>query len=312
MKPNISLLAVLTVVAAHVATAQITYNGGTYSENFNLIFSTDGTGTAPIGSGLGTHFTITTLPTWQVTRIAGTTTGNFALFADWGGSAASPTARLYSYGLPASTERALGALGSGGSIFGFGTWFVNNSAETYTKVTFTFEREIWRTQSSPIDQSLAFSYGLASSGIGTGNFITNNLMTAFAPLNATAPAFYASLYTGTNWFTDPGTNMVVVSATIYDLNWAPGDSLFIRWNDSNDTGNDAGIAIDNLSMIASVPEPSSSLTLLWGGATLALLRRRSHRRDKDPAPMGMEPPKRFPGCVAASGRKRAAGFPAET
>ena len=57
-------------------------------------------------------------------------------------------------------------------------------------------------------------------------------------------------------FNDPSTNTVAVSATISGLTWAPGDSLFIRWNDFNDAGNDAGVAIDNLSMIATVPEPS--------------------------------------------------------
>jgi hypothetical protein len=277
MKRTFSLLAALTVVAAHVANAQINYSGGTYSENFNSIFSSDGTGTAAIGSGLGTQFAITTLPTWQVTRIAGTTTGNFALFADWGGSGASATARLYSYGLPSSTERALGALGSGGSIFGFGTWFVNNSAQTYTAVTFSFDREIWRTQDTAIDENLAFSYGFASQGIGTANFITNNLMTAHPALNATSPSFYATIFSPPRSdFTDPSTNTVPVSATIWNITWAPGDSLFIRWNDKNDTGSDAGVAIDNLTMVAFIPEPSF-VALLGLGFTTLVLRRRVRR-----------------------------------
>lgn len=275
MKRITPLVAALSVVAINLATSQVNYNGGTYSENFNTIFNTDGTGTAVPGTtGVGLQGAIPTLTTWQAARLPGSSgTTTFAIFGDWGGSGASGTGRLYSYGLPSSSERALGAVASGTTIVGFGTWFINTSADTYNSVTVSFTNEIWRTQNTAIDESLSFSYGFASSGIGTGNFITNNLMTAYSALNATSPAFYASLNGGTGGFTDPATNAVPVSATISGLNWAPGDSLFIRWNDANDTGNDAGIAIDNLSMTATVPEPSSALLVGLGFAALALLRR---------------------------------------
>jgi hypothetical protein len=277
MKRSISLLAVLTVVAANMATAQINYSGGTYFENFNTIFNTDGTGTAVPGTGgtaPGPQGAIPTLTTWQAARLAGSGTTTFALFGDWGGSGASTVGRLYSYGLPSSSERALGALAGTATTVGFGTWFVNTSSDTFGAVTFSFDREIWRTQNTATDQSLSFSYGFASSGIGTADFITSALMTAYPALDATSPSFYASLNGGLGGFTDPGTNMVPVSATITGLNWAPGDSLFIRWNDANDGGNDAGIAIDNLSMVAAVPEPSCGLLIGLGFAAVALLRRK--------------------------------------
>jgi hypothetical protein len=276
MKRSISLLAVLTVVGATAATAQINYSGGTYSENFNTIFNTDGTGTAVPGTtAIGLQGAIPTLTTWQAARIGGSGTTTFAIFGDWGGSGASATGRLYSYGLPSSSERALGAIASGTTVVGFGTWFVNTSSDTYSDVTFSFDREVWRTQNTAIDESLAFSYGLASSGIGTGDFITSGLMTAYPALNATSPSSFASLNGGLGGFNDPSTNTVAVSATISGLTWAPGDSLFIRWNDFNDTGNDAGVAIDNLSMLATVPEPSSALLAGLGFAALALLRRKT-------------------------------------
>ena len=280
MKRSISLLAVLTVVGANIVTAQINYGGGTYFENFNTIFNTDGTGTAVLGTGgaaPGPQGAIPTLTTWQAERLTGTGTGTFALFADWGGSGASANGRLYSYGLPASSERALGANATANTTVGFGTWFVNTSSDTFGSVTLSFDREIWRTQAVATDQSLAFSYGFASGGIGTGNFITNGLMTAYAALNATSPSFYASLYAGVSGFTDPSTNMVPVSATITGLNWAPGDSLFIRWNDTLDVGSNAGIAIDNLDMKTTVvvPEPSCGAIVGLGIAAVALLRRKT-------------------------------------
>jgi hypothetical protein len=49
--------------------------------------------------------------------------------------------------------------------------------------------------------------------------------------------------------------------------------LWIRWADTNDAGNDHGLAIDDLQFSASViPEPSSCLLL--GLAAVTLRRRR--------------------------------------
>lgn len=307
MKRSISLLAVLTVVAANVAPAQITYNGGTYSESFSSIYNVDGQGTAVPGTaGTGVQGAVPTLTTWQAARITGTGTTTFAIFADWGGSGASSPGRLYSYGLPGSSERALGALAGAATTVGFGTWFVNNSSDTFNSVTFSFDREIWRNQNTAADQSLSFSYGFASIGILPGNFITNTLMTAYPALNATSPSFYASLNGGVSGFTDPSTNMVPVSATISGLNWAPGDSLFIRWNDTDNTGTDAGIAIDNLSMVATVPEPSGGLMLGLGFAALALLRRVPAKVSL--ARAGMKPLQCCSGCVKVPDRNPVVGF----
>jgi PEP-CTERM motif len=56
-------------------------------------------------------------------------------------------------------------------------------------------------------------------------------------------------------------------ATVGGLSWAPGQSLWLRWTDANDAGNDHGLAIDNVSVEASgaVPEPST-LTMFGVGA----------------------------------------------
>lgn len=276
MKRSISLLALLTVVSATVATAQVNYSGGTYSENFDTIFNSDGTGIVMSGVGaIGAQDAIPTLTAWRSARVGGTGTGTFALFADWGGSG---TGRLYSYGTTAGSpiyyERALGSVGSGTTMVGFGTYFINTSSDTYQNLAFSFDREVWRNQSAAADQSLSFAYGLASSGIATTDFLTHSSMTAFAALNATSPAALGGVASaGRDGNATP--YMAAVSATITGVNWAPGDMLFIRWNDFDDVGTDAGTAIDNLTMIATVPEPSCGLLLGLGVAALALLRRKS-------------------------------------
>ena len=79
MKRSISLLAVLTVVGATVATAQINYSGGTYSENFNSIFNGDGTGTGyrQTWRYCEPKDAIPTLTTWRAARVARDRNGHF-------------------------------------------------------------------------------------------------------------------------------------------------------------------------------------------------------------------------------------------
>ena len=277
MTRRISLIALLTALATQLTTAQVNYGGGTYSENFNTIFSTDGTGTAQMAVGaIGVQDAIPTLTTWRAARVAGTGTGTFALYADYGSSA---TGRLYSYGYTAGSleyyERALGSLASGTTVPGFGTYFINTSLDTYEVLTFNFDREVWRTGSVAIDQSLAFAYGFSDNlGITTDNFLTTASMLSYAALNATAPASLGNANTSQDGNADP--YKAAVEASITGISWAPGETLFIRWTDANDGGNDAGIAIDNLTMVARVPEPSCGLLAGLGLALVAVLRRKGH------------------------------------
>ena len=270
MKRLISLLAVLTVVGATVATAQINYSGGTYFENFDGIQYQNDIGIVMPNVGpVGAQDAIPTLPNWQAARVGGSGTGTFALYPKDGSSG---TGRLYSFGDIYVQERALGSIGSGTTVPGFGASFINNSSDTYEYLTFSFNREVWRNQSDTADQSLAFAYGFASSGILSTDFLTHSSMTTFAALDATSPAALAGA-TSVAQNGNLAPYQAAVSATISGISWAPGDTLFIRWNDYDDVGTDAGIGIDNLTMAAVVPEPSCGLLLGLGFAALALLRR---------------------------------------
>jgi hypothetical protein len=270
MKRSISLLAALTVVGANLATAQITYSGGTYFENFDgIVWQNDqGIVMANVGA-VGAQDALPGLANWQAARVAGTATTTFALYAKDGSSG---TGRLYSFGDIYVQERALGSVASGTVTAGFGASFLNASSDTFSSITMSFDREVWRNQSAAADDSLAFAYGFASSGIGSTDFLTHSSMTAFAALNATAPADLGGVTSAArNGNTAP--YQAAVSATITGMSWAPGDTLFIRWNDTDNTGTDAGVGIDNLSMVATVPEPSCGLLIGLGFAALALLRR---------------------------------------
>jgi hypothetical protein len=55
-----------------------------------------------------------------------------------------------------------------------------------------------------------------------------------------------------------------------------GASLFIRWTDFNDAGNDAGLAIDQLQMnFTPVPEPGTLALVALGAMGLMARRRRA-------------------------------------
>jgi hypothetical protein len=72
-------------------------------------------------------------------------------------------------------------------------------------------------------------------------------------------------------------NQAARSFTFAGINLAVGSSLYLRWQDFNDVGNDAGLAIDNMTISATaVPEPTSAGLLALAGVTgMAFRRRRS-------------------------------------
>jgi PEP-CTERM motif len=57
--------------------------------------------------------------------------------------------------------------------------------------------------------------------------------------------------------------------------WAPGQTLWLRWVDLNDVGNDHGLAIDNFSFsVTAVPEPEPWMLLMTGLAAVGFVARR--------------------------------------
>lgn len=225
---------------------------GTYTSNFDTLPSTGSTATFVLPAGTVTQ--VPGLTGWYGTKLSGTGTTAMNMVADNGNG---NSGALYSYGATSSTERALGSLASGSNIGAFGAWFTNNSGNLFTSITLSFTSEFWR--SSTVAQNiLTFSYGFDTNGVSSSDFLTSASMIAEPMLNVVGPAA-----TGTNGAlngNDPA-NQVPVSFTISNINWYNGASLFIRWTDANDGGNDAGLAIDNLTLVGVTG--TSSDTLYW-------------------------------------------------
>jgi hypothetical protein len=260
---------ILLVATIRLTTGQILFSGS-YSEDFDNIIYANDTGIIMNNVGVvGLQDALPGLAGWQAARVSGTATTTFALYAKDG---TSGTGRLYSFGGISIQERALGSVASGTVTAGFGLELKNDSQDTFTSLTVSFDREVWRNQSAAAADSLSFAYGLASAGIGSGNYLTNTLMSAFPALDAISPA---ELGNATSAGRNGNADALAVSATITGLTWEPGDSLFLRWNDFDNTGTDAGIGIDQLRIIATVPEPTVTTLVAFGLVAFGLLQRRA-------------------------------------
>jgi hypothetical protein len=246
------------LVAAGTAVASVSYTGAPYVENFNSLGPAQ---TGAFSSTAGVQSPIPGLATWRGAKIAGTGTTNM----NWNLSDGSANAgALYNYGVSGDTDRALGSLASGANVPALGVEIVNNSGSTLTEFTISFEGRQFRS-STTTQNVLTFAWGLSSQGILSSNFLTSALMTADPSGNIVGQAAVT-----TNGVISPPASLGFITVTISSISVAVGESIFLRWQDRDDPGNDAGLAIDNFTF---VPTPGAAMMLGLGGL-LALRRRR--------------------------------------
>jgi hypothetical protein len=238
--------------------------GTAYSQNFD-----DPELSAASATGHWTGTTQNTVPGtsgWVGVRLAGTGSAmNYSV-----NDGTSNAGAIYSYGASGSTERALGTIASGTNIGAIGVEIVNGNAEAIDQVTIQYLGEFWRSSTST-QNVLTFGYSVGPSGLT--NFLSSGGNTAVAALDLLGPA-----PVGANGALNGNAapNRAAFNAII-DVDIPSGQSLYLRWQDTNDIGNDAGLAIDDFSLSANlvVPEPSS---IVLGGLGLTGLALASRRR----------------------------------
>ena len=217
---------------------QISYSGGTYAQSFDGL-PASGTFTL-IGPGPHTLSTApinaTNLAGWSFSLVPGSTSPD-AKFAVGNGSSA--TGSVYSFGSTGKLERALGSLASGSVASRFGAVLVNDTPNTITRVTIAYAGEQWRYGGSATPNALRFSYAIGAVEIGADSFI-----------EVPELSFDSPILTGTTGARDGNdvANRRPIAGTISGLTWAPGQTLAIRWTDENESGNDNGLAIDDLTL----------------------------------------------------------------
>lgn len=207
---------------------------GLYSQNFDTLATTG-------NSNSWTNDT--TLLGWSLFNASGN-----PIISYGANNGTSTTGSFYSYGVDTSTDRALGGLGSGGTYFGspasgsVAGWIAfsakNTSGSTINSLNIAFNGEQWRNAGNTTAQTMVLEYGFGSS------FTTVTTWTAPGlTFNWTSP-----VATTTGAAVDGNTTGLVANrgGTLDNLNWASDDTLWLRWVETNDTGNDHGLAIDDL------------------------------------------------------------------
>lgn len=234
----------------------------TYSEDFDGMGTTTvatdypngwkgfkylGTGTMP----LGTVVTSTTNPAFTAS------TGN--------GTAGT----IYNYGVAGAglvTDRALGSQASGGFIGAFGVSFTNDTGVPLegANIKLGFRSELWRTGSNALEERWIFEWKIGGeiTDLDLGEW---NTASAFDIIELNPTNTANTLRDGNA----EGNFAVLSPAFLASLSgWEPGQVLHIRWRDVDNTGSDAGMAIDDFVFIAeNVPPPP---TLIYWDANGAL------------------------------------------
>lgn len=268
----------MTAACMPMATAAISYTaeGQLVTQDFNALPAVN---TTLVGTGVvGFQAALPGASDWEVARRGGTAVTDTAI-----NLAYATGGRYYSAGSDVA-DRAVAALGSGSFFGAVGTSLVNNSGVTLTSFTVSYAHEIWAVQGTTTQNAtedrMAFAYGFSGGAATAGNYLTSTSLIALADLDAVSPASNMVLgaVNGDNPNRQRDGNApafrTLKTATVSGISWEPGQSLYLRWSDSDSSGFDATQGIDDFAFSAVVPEPSVWISLMVGAAAVLLPRRR--------------------------------------
>lgn len=207
-------------------------SGAQHYEDFNTLSNDYSAGFADFN----------TLPTgWYAHEVGSNANTTYRVsIGEFGGG------EIYSYGDTASTDRALGSVGSGSvsSIF-YGAAYINNTGDSIRSMTVEYTGEQWRQGRPGVARTtgpdtLFFGFAVNVAGVHSPSFMevdslhfksAENNGTLNSPLNGNAAS-----------------NQERIAYTINNLYAGPNDTIWIRWRDFNSTSYDDGLAIDSLTV----------------------------------------------------------------
>jgi hypothetical protein len=244
-----SVVASVTLTAPNVI--NYTALNSTYLQNFDSLASSGTSSTLPNG--------------WFFSETG--SNANTTYSADNGSLA---TGNTYSYGATGSTERALGQLRNGGLASTIGANILNNTGSLIGTFTITYTGEQWRIDGahSVVPDGMSFEYSLNATSLSSGNWTPVTSLDFASPVTG-------STFVALNGNIAPN-RTVGITGTISGLNLANAASFWIRWVDTDATGADDGLAIDDFSFSASGVPPDLTITntndSLSGSLRQAILR----------------------------------------
>jgi hypothetical protein len=265
MKRIVVLCAFLSLFTVRSGQAAVSFTGS-YSQDFNTLSADPGTNYLWAND--------TTLNGWFLLQGNGVTAMSY-YSSGWG---TMNNGCFYSFGTVSNYDRALGGVGSGGTYFGspasgslagyIAVALLNGSSNTFDSFSLSFNGEQWRNGGNTNFQTMALQYGFGNSFMTVTNWFTpgGSFNYASPVVGSTAAAVDGNTAGRVNG----------LGGTISSLSWNSGDTLWVRWIEKNDAGNDHGLAIDDFLITATVvPEPSTlALGLVGGLAGLVALRRK--------------------------------------
>ena len=250
-----AVVSLVAMLARQGTAAPIPINStGSYTQNFNTLPST----------GSVTWANDSTLTGWWAQR---TGTGT-SIVANTGTTTAGD---LYSFGTSASSDRALGSIGSGGGTAGHFAWgvqFQNTGSGTATLGTLQYVGEQWRNGGNTSPNVITVWYSIGSSALTSVSPGTSNTgWTALTALDFSSPinTTTAAVLDG-----NAAANRTARSSNL-GLALNPGQFVMFRWSDPDHSGTDHGLAIDDfqLAWTYSSPPPAGNLVYWDANGTSA-------------------------------------------
>jgi|CXWL01.1.fsa_nt_gi uncharacterized repeat protein (TIGR01451 family) len=214
----------LPLVSAKAQCVSLTTLGSASTQSFDTLSNTAGSTTNNL-----------TITGWFMTESGGGARDNEQYGVDTGGSNTGDT---YSYGAAAATDRALGGLQSGTLIPIFGACYTNNTGATIGSLAVAYTGEEWRLGTAARTDQINFEYSTNATDLVTGTW------TGVAALNFVTPDTATTGAKNGNAAAD----RTALSNTISSLSVPNGATFWIRWTDTNASGADDGLSVDDFSL----------------------------------------------------------------